>query len=125
MNVSPIKMHVNKISGSLFSLSIKLNTPVIRKIGSNIGRDIDIDMNGQNFFNLKTPPPRHLYPLLYHPKPPVSNNETNIDINIDDNSNISIKMKNVNTVNISVKQTAIPLNENQNKTTHQDDSKND
>lgn len=120
-------MHINKSVGSLFSLSIKLNTPGIRSIGNNIGRDIDLNIigHGPNFFNVKNPPPRHLYPLLYHPKPPVSDNETNIDINIDDNSNISIKMKNVNTVNISVKQTAMPLNENKNKTTHQDDSKND
>ncbi len=121
MNVNPIKMLVKNIARR------KLNAPVIRRIGSNIGRDIDIDMNGQSFFNLKTPPPRHLYPLLYHPKPPVSDNKTNIDNNSNISIKIKIKIKNVNTVNISVKQTDMPLNknENQNKKTHQDDSKND
>lgn len=77
-----------------------------RYIGCKIGKDIDVDVNDPNFFKVKQPPPRHLYPEMYHPKQKNSDNKTTVNIKL------SMSVSNVRTVNISLNVNDIPPKEN-------------
>jgi hypothetical protein len=88
----------------------KNNRLLIRNIGIKIGRDIDIDNNDPNFFKVKTPPPRHLYPEMYHPKTEnldakqVEKSPAKIDIEAHQDklsTSLSIRLTNIRSVNIS------------------------
>jgi hypothetical protein len=67
-----------------------------RCIGIKIGKDIEIDVNDPDFFKVKQPPSRHLYPEMYHPKQKNSDNKPTVNIKI------SMSVSNVRTVNISL-----------------------